>query len=422
MTARRGVVTLGMLVAGVTAGAQRPAAPVYKPTIAIDAPAIRAIVPAGDPVSRLMDRVRRGEVTLTRGEDGSPLGAVLRALDVPLDSQLLVFSKTSVQAAHTSPARPRAIYFADDVMVAHIPGTPGVEAIAIDPARGPVFYALGERPGGPQFVESATCLKCHHGPNTAGVPGVYVGSVVPGPSGAPLRDESAIVSDPTTPFWERWGGWYVTAARGEPKTRANAMATSPNAPDALVRDVPPNLRALHALFDPRPYPAPTSDIVALLVFEHQTTVTNLLTRVALRARLDADPRSRPAAGPTLADDVRDLVDQLLFTGEAPLAARLEGVSGFAARFAAAGPRDRAGRSLRDFDLESRVFRYPLSYLIHSAQFQRLPGSLRHDVLREILRRLTASPEDPRSAHLTAPVRAAIRDIVRQTVPDLPEGW
>jgi hypothetical protein len=413
-----------MLATGVAQEATSGRVPVYKPAIPLDHPAIRDITPAGDAVSRLMGRAARGEVRLTRGTGDSYLGSVLAALDVAVDSQLLVFSKTSVQAALISPSRPRAIYFTDDVMVAHVPGTPGIEVITIDPARGPVFYALGERPDGPAFTPSTTCLKCHHGPNTAGVPGIYVGSVIPGPNGAPLRDDTAIITDHTTPFWERWGGWYVTAARGEPRTRANAVASSPNDPSALVRDVPSNVRVLHRFFDPRPYLAPTSDIVALLVFEHQTQMTNLLTRVAWQARVAGAPGGRPApgAGATLADDIRDLVDYMLCAGETPLNAPVAGGSTFAATFQARGPRDGRGRSLRDLDLETRLFRYPLSYLVYSEQFRALPASVRRDVLDAAKTILTSPPRGPRYAHLTEEVREATLAVARATVPDLPPGW
>lgn len=409
------------------AGAQETAsgrAPGYKRTIPADLQPIGTITPAGDAVSRLMERTARGEVRLTQGHGDSYLGSVLAALDVAVDSQLLVFSKTSVQAARISPAQPRAIYFSDDVMVAHVPGTPGIEVVALDAARGPVFYALGERPNGPAFTPSTSCLRCHHGPNTAGVPGIYVGSVIPGPSGAPLRDDTAIITDHTTPFRDRWGGWYVTAARGEPRTRANAVAASPNDPSALVRDVPANVRALHAFFDPRPYLAPTSDIVALLVFEHQTQLTNLLTRVAWQARVASAPGSRPAPGPgaTLADDIRSLVDYMLCVGEAPLDAPIAGVSTFAATFQARGPRDARGRSLRELDLETRLFRYPLSYLVYSEQFRALPANLRRDVLDAVKTILTSPPAGPRYAHLTEAVRQATLAVARATVPDLPPGW
>lgn len=411
-----------LVVAAPTQEAARGRAPVYKPTIAVDQPAIRGMAPAGDAVSRLMERVARGDVRLPPRVEGDGLRGVLAALDVPVDSQLLVFSKTSVQAAHISPARPRAIYFSDEVMVAHVPGTPGLEAIAVDPVRGPVFYAYGARPGGAAFIASTTCLRCHHGPNTAGVPGVYVGSVIPGPTGAPLRDETAIITDHTSPFWERWGGWFVTAVRGEPRSRANAIATAPDAPDALVREVPSNVRDLHALVDPRPYLTTSSDVVALMVLEHQTQMTNRLTRVAWQARLAATPGHRALPGATLADDVADLVDFMLFVGEAPLTAPLEGRGTFARTFAARGPRDRFGRSLRDFDLDTRLFRYPLSYLVHGPQFAQLPEAVRHDVLARVKARLVAPPPGAGHAHLTPAVRTELLDIVRATLSGLPPGW
>ncbi len=330
---------------------------------------------------------------------------MLAALDVPIDSQLLVFSKISVQAAHIAPARPRAIYFNDQVMVAHVPGTPGIEAIAVDPVRGPVFYALGSRSDGrPAFTASTSCLRCHHGPNTMGVPGPFVGSVIPGPGGAPLGDDTAIITDHTTPFWERWGGWYVTARRGEPRSRANAVASSPNARDALVREVPSNVAALHHFFDPRPYLAPTSDIVALMVLEHQTQGTNLLTRVAWQARLAAAPEA--ATGRSLDDDLEALVDYLLFTGEAPLPAKVIGRSSFAAR------------------LRPRHAALPLS--------PQLPDpwpAVRGAAARGPARRIQAAEGSPRERDAVAPLSPShargadgLAEIVRATVSDLPAGW
>ncbi len=410
------------LAAAAAAGAVALAqVPIYKTTLAADQPAIRALAPAGDAVTRLVAALDRGAVTLRPQAGDDHLAAVLAALDVPVDSQLLVFSKTSVQAAHITPSRPRALYFNDEVMVGHVPGTPGLEVMAVDPARGPVFYAVGRRgDGAPAFTASTTCLRCHHGPNTMGVPGPFVGSVIPGPGGAPLRDDTAIITDHTTPFWERWGGWYVTARRGEPRSRANAVASSPNARDALVREVPSNVTALHHFLDPRAYLAPTSDIVALMVLEHQTQGTNLLTRVAWQARLAGT--SAPGPGRSLDDDLDALADYLLFTGEAPLAAPVTGMSSFAASFSGRGPRDGRGRSLRQFDLQTRLFRYPLSYLIHGRQFAALPREVRHAVLNRLGAILRAEVPAARQPHLTADVRRAVAEIVRDTVPDLPAGW
>lgn len=419
---------LTVCAAALLAG-QEPARP-YKPLIAADHPAVAAIAPAGDAVARLAARLARGEVTLGRGAGGpgdhgpGALRAVLAALDVPIDAQVLVFSKTSVQAAHISPARPRAIYFRDDVLVAHVPGTPGLEAIAIDPARGPAFYALTVGPGGaPTFTARHTCLKCHHGPNTAGVPGVFVGSVVPGPDGAPLRDDTAIITDHRSPFAERWGGWFVTARQGEPPSRANAVAASPADRTALVRDVPRNLTALVGPIDASAYLAPTSDIVALMTLEHQTQMQNLLTRVAWQARIaEAAMPGRALAHAALAADLADLVDYMTFVDDARLPERVEGVSTFAATFAARGPTDAQGRSLREFDLRTRLFRYPVSYLIQSPAFDALPDAVRTDVYRRVYARLTDPSADSRPGGPSRADRRAAVAIIRATTRAVPPFW
>ena len=401
----------------------------YKPLIAGDHPAVAGIAPAGDAVARLAARLDRGDVALGAGADAwgvhgqGVLRAVLAALDVSIDSQLLVFSKTSVQAAHISPARPRAIYFRDDVMVAHVPGTPGLELVAIDPARGPVFYLLTLGAGGaPAFTTSDTCLKCHHGPNTAGVPGVFVGSVVPGPLGTPLRDDTAIITDHRTPFADRWGGWFVTSRRGEPPSRANAVAASPATRGSVVREVPRNVTALLSLVDPSAYLAPTSDIVALMTLEHQTQMQNLLTRVAWQARAaEGAMPGTPLAHPGLAADLADLVDYMTFADEVRLPEPVQGGSTFAATFARRGPTDRQGRSLRDFDLRTRLFRYPVSFLLISPAFDALPGAVRTDIYRRLYARLTGDAVVDAGGPTVADRHEAIA-IVRDTARGVPPFW
>lgn len=425
-TRRGGIAAALVLVcAAVSAHVAQEREVVYKPLIPVTDPAIAALRPAGDAVGRLAARLARGELTLARHDEAQGyLPAVLTALDVPLASQLLVFSKTSVQAAHISPARPRAIYFRDDVMVAHVPGTPGLEAVAIDPARGPVFYALGlDGAGRATLAASDTCVKCHHGPNTAGVPGVFVGSVRPGPDGAPLRDDSAIITDHTTPFAERWGGWYVTASAGEPPSRANALAVNPGDRAALVRDARLNLTALFGLIDPAQYLAPTSDIVALLTLEHQTQGQNLITRVAWQARVaEAARPGRALTWPALDRDLTDLADYLTFAGEAPLLAPVRGVSAFSTTFAARGGRDGQGRSLREFDLRTRLFRYPLSYLVQTESFTALPPVARTEVLRRIHARLTSEPASASAGGASRAERRAAVAIAAAVLPDLPPFW
>src|SRR5262249_45313264 len=135
-------------------------------------------------------------------------------------------------------------------------------------------------------------LACHQGYNTFGVPGLYIGSVIPAPSGAPLRDETAIVTDHRTDFKDRWGGWYVNAKRGEQRDRANAVAMNPADPTELVRESQQNLTSLIGKFKPTNYLAEVSDIVALMTFEHQTQMVNYFTLVNYQSRLGRRRRRR----------------------------------------------------------------------------------------------------------------------------------
>lgn len=391
----------------------------YKATIPADNPAIRyPHAPASDRVAPLTAGADLVPAASSGAGVPAALTALLDRLRLRADSQMLVFSKTSIQAARVGPRRPRAIYFDDEVSVAYVPGSPTVEIVAIDPAQGPIFYTA-TMTGKVSPAAPGVCLRCHQGPNTAGVPGVYVGSVIPGPTGAPLRDESAIVTDQRSPFRERWGGWYVTARQGEQPDRANAVASNPADPEDLVRDGRQNLTSLAGLIDLAAYPEATSDIVALMTFEHQTQMANLITRVGWDARIAGRDRSSPS---TLDADLEDLVAYMLFAGEAPLAAPIEGVSSFARTFPERGPRDRRGRSLRDFDLHTRLFRYPLSYLIYSRAFDALPGPVREGVYRRLFDVLSGADRDARFASLSLVTRRAILEIVRDTKPGLPAWW
>jgi hypothetical protein len=415
---------LAAAFASVTFVFRTPSAQEYKPNLPADHPAIQyATAHVTDPAARLSNEFERdAPIDGSHGLRGV-LSAVLERLKIPADSQMLVFSKTSAQAARVSPEHPRAIYFNDDVAVAYVPGAPAMEIAAVDPAIGPIFYTLSVDSGGkPSVVRSVSCLRCHQGPNTAGVPGLYVGSVIPGPTGAPLHDMSAIITDHRTPFRDRWGGWYVTSKHGEQPDRANAVASNPADPGELVRESRANLTSLAGRFDRSAYLAPTSDIVALMTFEHQTQFTNLLARVAWQARMLGQPADAPAAAFALNSDIDDLVAYMLFAGEAPLKEPVEGVSGFAKTFEQSGPRDRRGRSLREFDLKTRLFRYPLSYMVYSAGFDALPGSVKERIYRRLHEFLIGADKTAASAHLSAGDRTAIREILRDTKKDLPDDW
>lgn len=382
----------GLLVAILTA-APVAHAQVYAENLPVDHPAIRYYQgPLDDPVARLVKRIAAGEATLTFQEGGLGfLSSLLEALGVNPDSQALVFSKTSFQASKISPRNPRAIYFSDNVAVGFVPGGDGLEVAALDPHQGIVFYTLDAQK--PEFTRRDTCLQCHQGPATMGVPGIFIGSVFPNAAGSPSQ-ASAIITDHRTLFEDRWGGWYVDSRSGEQKGRANSVAFNPSDPEKL--------EALPK-FAPNGYLTTTSDIVALMTFEHQTQMVNLITRLGWQARMGASKADLDAA-------VEAVVSYMLFTGEAPLKQPIEGVSTFTKTFPARGPRDHLGRSLRDFDLQTRLFRYPLSFVIYSEAFDALPELARAQLYNRLYARL--SKED----------RRAILEILGDTKKGLPVYW
>ncbi len=277
-------------------------------------------------------------------------------------------------------------------------GGDGIEIAATDPKQGVIFYTLKTALSGePVIAREQVCLKCHDGAATAGVPGIFVGSVFPSSSGEPHR-AGAIITDHRTAFADRWGGWYVNAAHGEQEDRANAVAPDPAEPETLDTAGKQNLTTLAEMFNPAGYLSPVSDIVALMTFEHQTQMTNLMTRVNWEARMsDHETKSEQA----LRSDIEGLVEYMLFAEEAPLREPIQGVSTFTKTFPQRGPRDRQGRSLRDFDLQTRLFKYPLSYMVYSAQFDALPAPVRERIYSRLYEILTGKDQGQKFAQLSS---------------------
>jgi len=193
-----------------------------------------------------------------------------------------------------------------------------------------------------------------------------------------------------------------------------------------------NWTSFDGKFDATGYLSKYSDIVALMVFEHQMRGMNLLGRIGWEARV-AEYQAQPSTAPAfnlpkgVADEVpipldaaaRELVDYFLFVDEAPLADRVQGSSGFAERFAAQGPRDRRGRSLRELDLKTRLLRYPCSYLIYSDAFEALPPPAKRAIYERMRHVLSGGETDPRYRRLSQADRRAIIEILRDTKKDLP---
>ena len=370
-----------------------------------------------DAIAQLNEKLAAGSTTLTYDPGSGYLRSVLSALDVPLESQLAVFSKTSVQARIISPVNPRTLFFNDRVVIGW-PRGGFIEAAALDPTLGVVFYNLNQQASAsPRFVRGNGCLACHVSVEaTLGVPGMLLRSEAARADGLPLRQLGNEVVDHRLPVSKRWGGWYVTGRDVTVASRGNLMMRDET--DEGFLTIPKAIAAdtLQGKFDLAGYLSPYSDIVALMVFDHQLHMMNLLARLSWEARA-AEGKSDAAA---LVDGVaRELVDYLLFVDEAPLPTAVQGSSGFAERFSARGPKDSRDRSLYQLDLTTRLLRYPCSYMIYSDAFDGLPAAARDAVYRRMYAVLSGAERTPRYSHLSPSDRRAIVDILRETKRDLP---
>ncbi|MFN3326380.1 MAG: hypothetical protein ACK5AZ_23020 [Bryobacteraceae bacterium] len=395
-----------------------------------------AKTPSNDAAAQLGRRLAERQTRLTYDSDHGYLLSLLEELDIPLSSQVLVFSKTSFQAPRISPRTPRAIYFNDTVAVGMVRGGDVLELSAYDPRLGAVFYTLDQERGVPKVTRRDDCLQCHQASGTLGVPGNVVRSVHPDHRGMPISQLGSFITDHRSPLKERWGGWYVTGTHGDQVHLGN-VAPPPDADAAAGFDFTSggNLSDLRWKFDTGAYPSPHSDIVALMVLEHQVRMQNLITRVNFETRMAlAEQAALSAALGAPKDEfgtstrrriegpAEYLVRYMLFTDEALLEGRIEGTSTFARDFRARGPEDAQGRSLRDFDLEKRLFRYPLSYMIYSEAFDALPEAARSFVYRRLWEVLSGRDDSPAFARLTTADRKALLKILRATKPGLPDYW
>jgi hypothetical protein len=403
-----------------------------------EAPINYRTAPISDPVAKLQQRLNRGEAKLIFEPGRGYLKSALQLLDVPISSQTLVFSKTSFQFRKISPQTPRALYFNDDVYVGSVHDGKAIEIVSFDPNQGAIFYILNEENLEKPVFERAEldCTQCHVAAGTRGVPGVLIRSVYPKATGTQATQTTSYTTGHQSPFEERFGGWYVTGFHGKQTHMGNVVVTDPEQPEKLDRAAGANLSDLSKKFNVAPYLSPHSDIVAHLVQAHQTqmhnliTLTNYQTRLALYAEATRDKAVGQPANSTLSEDARkqyeapaeELLRYLLFVDEAPLTDSIKGDSGYAAEFAARGPRDPEGRSLRDFDLQKRIFKYPCSYLIYSEAFDALPRQASDYLYRRLREVLTGRDQSPAYARLSAADRRAILEILLATKPGLSARW
>jgi hypothetical protein len=390
-----------------------------------------------DALAKLQARIASGELAFA-GSEQEALRTLLDALGVPVESQTFVFSKTSLQRGRIRPERPRALYFSDSVYVGWVPGGL-MEVTAIDPQLGPIFYSFELAPARnrpPTIVRDSDCLRCHGGTFVRDIPGVFARSVFPDASGEPLLRHGTLVVDDETPFAQRWGGWYVTGYRGRESHRGNAIASEQG--DQLVF-TPTDRRPeeLSEFFNPGDYLRPTSDVVALLVLEHQLAMHNSITRAGFMCRkmiayqhgLQAtfkepvtDEPAYDSVKSVYASAVQDVVDHLLFRRAAPLPEGVVGNAGFKRAFAQGAPRSQAGHALKDLQLGDRIFAQRCSFLIYSEGFRALPETLKVRILDRLQAALLSRDPKDRYAYLPAGEKQRIHEILIETHPDAKARW
>lgn len=376
--------------------------------------------PTHDRIAALNNALARGATRLAFDATSGFLRAVLAATGVPVESQLLVFSETSAQADRISLRNPRALFFDDDLAIGWVRGAEALEVAVHDPEQGVIFYTLSQTDAGrPQFTRQNSCLLCHDSWDTFGVPGFQVLSTFP------MTNEKAyasgLVSDHRTPFTERWGGWFVTGQSAPAHHFGNLPVVRPVTSRATTQA--PVLASARDQFDLTGYPAATSDVVALMVLEHQSRMANLITWLGWEARVAAAGGPISATGhDRLAYVARQLADYMLFVDEAPLPRPVQGSSGFADQFTSRAKTDAQGRSLRQFDLRTRLFRYRCSYMIDSAAFAALPAPAKQAVYARLWEVLSGADRPTTDTGLPLVERQAIADILRATHRDWPPSF
>jgi hypothetical protein len=341
-----------------------------------------------DPITTLQQELSSGTAALAFEGPQGFLRSLLARLEVPVESQILLFSKTGIQHPFTSPENPRALYFNDRVIVGFIPGAPVIEVASHDPRQGVIFQTLKQDAAEKQFVRSERCLTCHLSANSLGVPGILVRSMFTEGTGRTRPQLGSSIVDHRTPLAQRWGGWYVTGTHGAARHMGNAMVThAMERGDEAIGAETLNRVTLIDRVAAQAFPLPASDIVALMVFDHQGHAMNLLTRLNWETRAAQADGGADFSKGELRELVNDLVDYFLFVDEPALASPVKGVTAFAEVFSAAGPRDRRGRSLRQLDLQTRLFTHRCSYMVYSPAFDALPEPARRAVygrMRDVL--------------------------------------
>ena len=379
-------------------------------------------------VEEFQRKLDAGTAKLKFSDDGHGyLPDLLRAFHIPRDSQLLVFSASSLQFDRINQKTPRALYFQNDVAVGSVLDGRLIEIITTDKNSDIAFYTLDvAKVDQPKFVRrSSECIICH-GFASRWAPGMMVANMDTGVNGQLLNLTPTHVfrlTDDRTPFDERYGGWYVTGNTGMMQHRGN-VTLDPADPVTLPSDGL-NVASVADRIEATRYLERGSDIVSLLTLEHQAGFVNIVTRINAQYRGLKNISVVPALRSTQEDidaSIDELVRYLVFADEVVLPSPVEGSSTFSQTFVQLGPHDAQGRSLRDFDLKTRVFRYPLSYMVYSQSFDDLNPTAKELVWRRLYDILCGADRSANAPHIDRAAGAAAIAILAATKSGLPDYW
>ncbi len=392
-----------------------------------------------DAMARLRRNIEDGvKVPPATNVSRESLRWLLGELEVPEASQVLVFSKTSAQNDRIDPDHPRAIYFSDSCYVGWVQGGKA-EVACVEANLGMVFYTVDFRGNSlrPRVDRPEDCLTCHGSVRTGRVPGVLVRSVYPDARGFPVLALGTFQTTDASPLEERWGGWYVTGRHGGMVHLGNAWVDEEAGIPRVMNPAAGNRWTLDGLVNTASYLRSTSDIVALMVLEHQTSMQNSLTRASMQVRTAlyrqrmlyeetgrVAPREPEGSALSVIEHAaEDVLERLLFLGETELKdGGVEGSGDFQEAFRAARKENRDGRSLRDFQLLTRLFKYRCSYMIYSESFQALPNEVKEGIYQRLWAVLRNGDPEGKFAYLSGSERERIFEILTETLDGRPSWW
>ena len=374
-------------------------------------------------ITRIQAAIDGGKLKMPNGKPKELLQSLLNELNIPVSSQVLVFSKTSLQHKIITPSNPRAIYFNNDFYVAYVPGGM-IEVIACDDPKGMMFYSydVHAMPEKRRFLRDQECMSCHASSNTMNIPGLLVRSVFTDSDGQPMLSWGSFLTTPASPVEQRWGGWYVSGNKAEVSHMGNQWADDPE----LGRDGydPLNnqyMSHLNSFFDTRKHLTDSSDILALMIMEHQIEVHNTLSAVKMRylrsvyldKAIHGDEAS-PSIERLISDCTKSVLKALMFADEVKLPEDgVEGSDTYRDSFMAQG-RVHDGHSLRDLRLEKRMFKYRCSFMIHSKSFEQLPEEIKTPVLTKLHAIVTNQVEPADLPLLSSREKQRIHEILSHT--------